>query len=58
MPKQERFLGRDDQALAIDLGTVDNLAACVDTLGNSFLVDARAMKAFNQYWNKQVSTRK
>jgi len=30
----------------------------VDTLGNSFLIDARAMKAFNQYWNKQVATRK
>jgi IS605 OrfB family transposase len=50
--------GIDDQALAIDLGTADNLAACVDTLGNSFLIDARAMKAFNQYWNKQVATRK
>jgi len=49
--------GIDDQALAIDLGTADNLAACVDTLGNSFLIDARAMKAFNQYWNKQVATR-
>ena len=24
------------QALSIDLGTADNLAACVDTLGNSF----------------------
>lgn len=48
----------NNEALSIDLGTADNLAACVDTLSNSFLVDARAMKAFNQYWNKQVSTRK
>ncbi|MFP4119740.1 hypothetical protein [Coleofasciculus sp.] len=56
LPKQETLVGIDDQALAIDLGTVDNLAACVDTLSNSFLIDARAMKAFNQYWNKQVST--
>jgi len=63
---QETFLGLDDLpqdarravALSIDLGTADNLAACVDTLGNSFLIDARAMKAFNQYWNKQVATRK
>jgi len=47
-----------NQALSIDLGTADNLAACVDTLGNSFLVDARAMKAMNQLWNKKVSTRK
>ncbi|MGL5061409.1 MAG: RNA-guided endonuclease InsQ/TnpB family protein [Microcoleus sp.] len=47
-----------NQALSIDLGTADNLAACVDTLGNSLLVDARSMKAMNQLWNKKVSTRK
>ncbi len=47
-----------NQALSIDLGTADNLAACVDTLGNSFLVDARVMKARNQLGNKKVSTRK
>ncbi|HAG85243.1 MAG TPA: transposase [Cyanobacteria bacterium UBA12227] len=58
LPQEQTFLGLDDQALSIDLGTADNLAACVDTLGNSFLIDARAMKAFNQYWNKQVATRK
>lgn len=46
------------QALSIDLGTADNLAACVDTLGNSLLIDARAMKAMNQLWNKKVATRK
>ncbi len=46
------------QALSIDLGTADNLAACVDTLGNSFLIDARDLKAKNQLWNKKVSTRK
>lgn len=47
-----------NQALSIDLGTADNLAACVDSLGNSLLIDARAMKAMNQLWNKKVSTRK
>jgi IS605 OrfB family transposase len=47
-----------NQSMSIDLGTADNLAACVDTLGNSLLVDARAMKAMNQLWNKKVSTRK
>ena len=46
------------QALSIDLGTADNLAACVDTLGNSLLIDARTMKAMNQLWNKKVATRK
>jgi transposase len=47
-----------NQALSIDLGTADNIAACVDTFGNSLLIDARAMKAMNQLWNKKVSTRK
>jgi putative transposase len=47
-----------NQALSIDLGTADNLAACVDTLGNSLLIDARDMKAMNQLWNKKISTRK
>jgi IS605 OrfB family transposase len=47
-----------NQALSIDLGTADNLAACVDTLGNSLLIDSRSMKAMNQLWNKKVSTRK
>jgi len=46
-----------NQALSIDLG-IDNLAACVDTLGNSFLVDGRVMKSMNQLWNKLVSTYK
>ncbi|MFB8798307.1 MAG: transposase [Microcoleus sp.] len=54
---QQHDLDRS-QALSIDLGTADNLGACVDTLGNSFLIDARAMKAMNQLWNKKVATRK
>ncbi len=46
------------EALGIDLGTSANIAACVDTKGNSFLIDAFDMKAMNQLWNKRVSTRK
>lgn len=57
LPKQIHILDVK-QALSIDLGTAENLAACVDTLGNSLLIDARAMKAMNQLWNKKVSTRK
>ncbi|MFB2982935.1 RNA-guided endonuclease InsQ/TnpB family protein [Microseira sp. BLCC-F43] len=53
--KHDLDIGR---ALSVDFGTADNLAACVDTLGNSLLIDARAMKAMNQLWNKKVSTRK
>ena len=38
--------------LSIDLG-VDNLAACISTLGTSFLVDGRKLKSINQGWNKR-----
>jgi len=57
VPKPEHKLDIE-QALSIDLGTANNLAACVDTLGNSFLIDAKHLKAMNQLWNKKVSTRK
>ncbi|MFN6540581.1 MAG: RNA-guided endonuclease InsQ/TnpB family protein [Nostoc sp. EkiNYC01] len=57
MEKQKHELDIN-QALSIDLGTADNLAACIDTCGNSLLIDARVMKAMNQLWNKKVSTRK
>lgn len=46
------------QALGIDLGVAANLAACVDTRGNSFLIDSCRMKSMNQLWNRKVSTRK
>lgn len=45
-------------ALGIDLGTAENLVAAVDTLGNSFLINARELKSMNQLWNKRVATRK
>ncbi len=39
-------------AISIDLG-VDNLAACVDTSGASFLVDGKPIKSINQGYNKR-----
>ncbi len=47
-----------DKALGIDLGTASNLMACVDTLGNSFLVDSKQAKAMNQLYNKRSAQRK
>lgn len=41
-----------DRALAIDLG-LDNLAACVDTDGASFIVDGKKLKSINQWYNKE-----
>ena len=46
------------KVLGIDLGTSANLAACIDNNGGSFLIDARAMKSMNQWWNKQVANYK
>lgn len=39
-------------ALAIDLG-VNNLAACVSTVGTPFLMDGRILKSINHQWNKE-----
>lgn len=47
-----------NQALSIDLGTSTNLMACVDTLGNSFLVDSKHAKSMNQLYNKRVANYK
>lgn len=58
--KKEKVATKLDtnQALSIDLGTSSNLMACVDTLGNSFLVDSRSSKAMNQLYNKRIANRK
>lgn len=47
-----------NKALGIDLGTASNLLACVDTKGNSFLVDSRQAKSMNQLHNKRIAQRK
>ncbi|MBW4671172.1 MAG: transposase [Cyanomargarita calcarea GSE-NOS-MK-12-04C] len=47
-----------NQALSIDLGTSSNLMACVDTKGNSFLVDSRQAKSMNQLFNKRIANHK
>ncbi|WP_374823896.1 RNA-guided endonuclease InsQ/TnpB family protein [Aerosakkonema sp. BLCC-F183] len=41
-----------NSAISIDLG-VDNLAACIDTNGASFLVDGKPIKSINQGFNKR-----
>ena len=38
--------------LAIDIG-VNNLASCVTTLGDSFIIDGKRLKSVNQGWNKE-----
>ena len=40
--------------LSIDPG-VDNIAACITTIGTSFIVDGRKLKSINHQWNKEVA---
>ena len=40
--------------LAIDVG-VNNLAACVSTHGDAFIIDGRKLKSINQWYNKQLA---
>ncbi|NEQ96865.1 MAG: IS200/IS605 family element transposase accessory protein TnpB [Cyanothece sp. SIO2G6] len=46
-----------NKALGIDHG-IDNWLTCVDTVGNSFIVDGKHLKSLNQWYNKRVATLK
>lgn len=43
-----------NKALAIDFG-VNNLATCVTSDGNSFIIDGKKLKSINQWYNKENS---
>ena len=43
-----------NNSLAIDLG-VSNLASCVDTNNNSFIIDGKYLKSLNRLYNKKKS---
>ncbi|MBR5913528.1 MAG: transposase [Selenomonadaceae bacterium] len=49
--EEQRSLDKN-KALAIDLG-IDNLATCVTSAGNAFIVDGRRLKSINQWYNKE-----
>jgi len=42
----------DGSFLSLDLG-IDNLAACVDHSGRSFILDGRELKSINRWYNKR-----
>ena len=44
----------EQNVLAIDLG-VDNLCTCVTNNGNSFIIDGKKLKSYNQWANKENS---
>ncbi|MFD1066155.1 transposase [Oceanobacillus locisalsi] len=48
---KKRWLSKKE-ALSIDLG-IDNFAACIDTLGNAFIIDGKRIKSVNRWYNKE-----
>lgn len=50
-PKEKKPI---KNALAVDLG-ITNLCTCVTSEGNSFIMDGRKLKSFNQWYNKETS---
>ena len=50
-PKEKKPI---KNVLAIDLG-ITNLCTCVTSEGNSFIMDGRKLKSFNQWYNKETS---
>ena len=50
-PKEKKPI---KSVLAIDLG-ITNLCTCVTSSGNSFIMDGRKLKSFNQWYNKETS---
>ncbi|VEP17034.1 transposase [Hyella patelloides LEGE 07179] len=49
--KVETFVD-SNKAIAIDLG-VNNLCACIDSIGHQFLIDGKRLKSINQWYNKR-----
>ena len=44
----------NDKAMGVDLG-MNNLATCVTTTGNSFIVNGKPIKSINAFYNKRKS---
>ena len=45
---------KGNDVLAIDLG-INNLATCITTKGQSFIIDGKRLKSMNQYYNKRMA---
>ena len=54
LDEEEIKESKGDTTLAIDLG-VNNLATCITTKGNSFIIDGKRLKSMNQYYNKKMA---
>lgn len=50
----EKFELDKDKFLAIDLG-INNFATCATNDGDSFIIDGKKLKSYNQWYNKQLA---
>ncbi|UDN59264.1 RNA-guided endonuclease InsQ/TnpB family protein [Clostridioides sp. ES-S-0010-02] len=50
--KEEQRKLNKNKVLAIDFG-INNLATCITSTGESFIVDGKRLKSINQWYNKQ-----
>lgn len=50
----EKFELAQTKFLAIDLG-IDNFATCATTKGDSFIIDGKKLKSYNQWYNKELA---
>ena len=52
--EKENIELKDNKYLSMDLG-INNLCACVDSNNESFIIDGKKLKSYNQFFNKQRS---
>ena len=52
--EKENIELNDNKYLSMDLG-INNLCACVDSNNESFIIDGKKLKSYNQFFNKQRS---
>ena len=51
--EKEELKDKED-VLSIDLG-INNLATCITTKGDSFIIDGKRLKSMNQFYNKRIA---
>ena len=52
--EEKEELKDNEDVLSIDLG-INNLATCITTKGDSFIIDGKRLKSMNQYYNKRIA---
>ena len=51
--EEVNIINDNTKALAIDIG-INNFATCVNSDGDSFIIDGKKLKSYNQWYNKYI----